>query len=70
MKSSFGARKDDQFDVFRNFEAEQGLPEPSRKDKEPIVYGRRANVEVPLYNALDGNRSPVLEDEWQLNQKI
>nr|GEW21073.1 hypothetical protein [Tanacetum cinerariifolium] len=25
--------------------------------------GRRANVEVPLYNALDGNRSPVLEDE-------
>ncbi|GJW69282.1 hypothetical protein Tco_0123706, partial [Tanacetum coccineum] len=34
-----GAGKDDQFDVFANFEAEQGLAEPSGKDKEPIVYG-------------------------------
>nr|GEX52867.1 hypothetical protein [Tanacetum cinerariifolium] len=58
-----GAGKNDQFDVFANFEAEQGFPESSGKGKEPIVYGRRANVEVPLYNALDGNRSPVSEDE-------
>ncbi|PWA88591.1 PWWP-like protein [Artemisia annua] len=59
-----GAGKDDQFDVFANFEAEQGLPESSGKDKEPIVYGRRANVEVPLYDAaLDGSRSLVSEDE-------
>ncbi|GJY62237.1 hypothetical protein Tco_0462894, partial [Tanacetum coccineum] len=34
-----GAGKDDQFDVFANFEAEQGPAEPSGKDKEPIVYG-------------------------------
>ncbi|GJU60004.1 hypothetical protein Tco_1237770 [Tanacetum coccineum] len=39
-----GAGKDDQFDVFANFKAEQGLPEPSGKDKELIVYGRRATL--------------------------
>ncbi|XP_076939042.1 PWWP domain-containing protein 5-like [Bidens hawaiensis] len=61
--------------------AEQKMPEPSSesvlvehqeensKSREPIVYGRRAHVEVPLYDSLDVDQklpkpsSPVSEDE-------
>ncbi|XP_076941290.1 uncharacterized protein LOC143610794 [Bidens hawaiensis] len=60
---------------------EQKLPEPSSepvlvepqeehiKSREPIVYGRRAHVEVPLYESLDVDQklsepsSPVSKDE-------
>ncbi|XP_076884233.1 uncharacterized protein LOC143533276 isoform X2 [Bidens hawaiensis] len=75
--------KDEVTPISANSEAnvEQKLPEPSSepvlvehqeehiKSQEPIVYGRRAHVEVPLYESLDVDQklskpsSPVSEDE-------
>ncbi|KAI3746889.1 hypothetical protein L6452_09331 [Arctium lappa] len=40
-----------------------GQPEENCKSRQPIVYERRVHVEVPLYDSLDGSRSPLLEDE-------
>ncbi|KAK9062545.1 hypothetical protein SSX86_019732 [Deinandra increscens subsp. villosa] len=78
-----GAEKDQHLNVTTNSEAnvEQKVLESSSgpvliqhredytKSREPIVYGRRAHVEVPVYESLDveqklpGSSSPVSEDE-------
>ncbi|XP_071706001.1 uncharacterized protein [Rutidosis leptorrhynchoides] len=60
--------KDQDFKIDENFEnVEPGLSaghrEENVKSQEPIVYARRAEVEVPLFDEPDLIKSPLSEDE-------
>nr|XP_043632602.1 uncharacterized protein LOC122603844 [Erigeron canadensis] len=72
---ALGKEQDLKSNAQSEVDVEQVLPEPSTEpvltgheeenleSREPIVYGRRANVEVPVYEGMDGIIPPILGDE-------